>query len=276
MTNPENSDSDADPTDPDTVHVDLSNGESSPDPEGQTPGDEVGDAAGTASGSPDAGDSPNPDPEPAPEGRDPSAGRGETSEDRLRQQAQNVVQEHIRQAPGPTEADQVTHALRELRQKRQQAQENLQELHQQRQQLAAQRDQFGATVDHLEEIAEDEDDDRLILRDWAAGITTEVTDDELDEVIERISERMEQQSEAQSDVEAEAKETRRDVQVLQYACEQLQSTKETLSGTGVGGGTQQPRQGQPRGQSQQPRGGHQQPQGRDRQPRGGGGPGGPV
>lgn len=199
-------------SDPETVRVDLS-GDGSTDPESEA---EHREAAPTAARSADA---------PAGGGKATQQSSGD-----LEERARTVAQRHLQEAAGETDAERIDNAFETLQAKHQDAREKYQEASRQRNQLEARHEQFEETKGHLQTIADDEDDDRLVLREWAAGILTGVPDGELEEVISLLEERQEQQQEAIESTAEQLEQLERRAQLTDLACHHLEGARDTLSG----------------------------------------------
>lgn len=116
----------------------------------------------------------------------------------------------------------------------------------QHQQSAADLEQ---TQDHIEAIAADEDDDRLVLRDWPGGITTEVYDDELSDAASSLAEMRSQYEQAAEQAKSQATQYAELREVLKHAHEEGKRMQETFDMAGGGDGGQRGG-GQQRGRQQ--------------------------
>lgn len=170
---------------------------------------------------------------PTSEGPKPASGSENTEQKQgqepPKQRGKREARRHIQQADGATESEKVKNAFATLQQKLQSLSEKQQQASQQRQQLENQRAQLQATIEHLVEIQDDDTDDRLILRDWAGGITTSVPEDELPDVISKLRRRCDEIGDECDSLDTRLEKLQRGRETVRFALAEVKQTKETLS-----------------------------------------------
>lgn len=140
---------------------------------------------------------------------------------------ERVAKQALQAADGATEREHLDAAIADLRDEFDTLAQRRSQTQRRQQRLAQQREQFKATRDHLQSLVDD-GDERLIMREWAGGISTAVPPEDLPDLVETVDERRESLRDDEQQIAERLDTISHRIETVQAGLSELQTRKEAF------------------------------------------------